>query len=75
MTLYTSMPLEVVLQGIHDDAEPLQEVWANGVRLQVSPIAPGIGKIVRLIDCRLDDYLNPSLAPGSLINYQMTEKG
>ncbi|CAM3933434.1 YlzJ-like family protein [Paenibacillus alkaliterrae] len=69
MTLYTNMPLELVLEGLNDEAETLQEVWANGVKMQVSPIAPGIGKIVRLLECSLDDYLNPNLTPGTIVNY------
>lgn len=69
MILYTSMPLDVVLQGLNDDREPLQEVWAYGVKMQVTPIAPGIGKIVRLLECPLNDYLNPALTPGTVIRY------
>jgi hypothetical protein len=70
MTLYTNMPLELVLEGFHDEVEPVQEVWALGVKMQVTPVAPGIGKIVRLLECSLDDYLNPNLTPGTIITYQ-----
>lgn len=69
MTLYTSMPLELVLDGINNEQEPLQEVWAAGVKMQVIPLAPGVGKIVRLLDCSLHDYLRPELTPGSLISF------
>lgn len=70
MTLYTNMPLEVVLEGFNDDREDMQEIWTSGVKMQVIPIAPGMGKIVRLIECGLDDYLNPLFTPGTIIQYR-----
>lgn len=70
MTIYTNMPLELVFEGINDEQEPLQEVWALGVKMQVAPVAPGMGKIVRLLECSLNDYLNPSLSPGVIVQYQ-----
>lgn len=69
MTLHTTMPLELVLQGIDEKIEPMQEVWARGVRMQVIPVAPGMGRIVRLLDCSLHDYLEPTLSPGTIIHY------
>jgi len=69
MILYTSMPLEVVLEGVNEEREPYLEVWAGGVKMQVEPIAPGAGRVVRLLQCSLDDYLNPSYNPGSIIQY------
>lgn len=69
MTIYTSLPIELVLEGLNRDMEPHQEVWVNGVFMQVEPVAPGMGKIVRLLQCSLDDYLNPALAPGSIVMY------
>ena len=70
MTIYTNMPLELVLEGFNDEREQLQEVWSQGIKMQVSPVAPGIGKIVRILECSLDDYLNPSLTPGTIVYYQ-----
>ncbi|MFD0587523.1 YlzJ-like family protein [Paenibacillus sp. GCM10027627] len=67
MTLHTTMPLELVFHGMDKEQEPLQEIWAGGVRMQIVPIAPGMGRIVRLLDCSLDDYLNPELTPGNVI--------
>ncbi|MNZ80031.1 hypothetical protein D3C78_986520 [compost metagenome] len=72
MTLYTSMPLELVLEGINEEREPLQEISLNGIKMQVAPVAPGFGKIVRLVECDLHDYLNPALTPGNIISYQPT---
>lgn len=70
MTIYTNMPLEVVLEGFHDEMEQLQEIWLKGIKMQVMPVAPGMGKIVRLLECSLDDYLNPNLTPGTIVHYQ-----
>ncbi|OUS71651.1 hypothetical protein B1748_26235 [Paenibacillus sp. MY03] len=69
MTLHTIMPLELVLQGYGEEGEPMLDVTAKGIRMLVIPVAPGCGKIVRLLDCSLYDYLDPTLAPGSLIAF------
>ncbi len=69
MTLYTTMPLELVLQHTDEEHEEMLEVWSGGIRMQVVPVAPGVGRVVRLLDCSLDDYLNPAYTPGSLIQY------
>ena len=69
MTLYTALPLEFVLDGI-DQIKPTVQIDAFGIKMEVMPVSPGVGQIVRLQQCSLDDYLNPALAPGSLIQYQ-----
>ncbi|MFF2888135.1 YlzJ-like family protein [Paenibacillus sp. NPDC057967] len=70
MTLHTVMPLELVLQGIHDEQDkPMHEVTVRGIKMQVIPVAPGMGRIVRLLDCSLHDYLNPAFMPGAVIPY------
>ncbi|GLX68542.1 YlzJ-like family protein [Paenibacillus glycanilyticus] len=69
MTFYTIMPLEAVLDGINAEPIPSQEVWVNGVFMQVQPVAPGMGKIVRLIQCSLEDYLKPELSPGQFVMF------
>ncbi|EFM13121.1 conserved hypothetical protein [Paenibacillus curdlanolyticus YK9] len=69
MTIYTSMPLELVLAGMTDDRDPLVELELDGALLQIEPVAPGIGKVVRLIHAPLQQYLNPKYYPGSLIAY------
>jgi len=70
MTLHTIMPLELVLQGIQDEQSiPLHEITVKGIKMQVAPIAPGMGRIVRLLDCGLHDYLNPAYMPGTMIAY------
>lgn len=69
MTLYTSMPLEVVLDGFNSKEPNVYEVWVEGIHMQVEPLAPGIGRLVRLLQCELNDYLNPQLSPGAVIHY------
>lgn len=70
MTLHTIMPLELVLQGIQDEqSNSLHEITVKGIKMQVIPIAPGMGRIVRLLDCGLHDYLNPAYTPGTMISY------
>jgi len=69
MTLYTNMPLELVLEGINDEREHFVEVWVDQVQLQVTPVAPGLGKIERVLQCSLEQYLNPCYTPGMLISY------
>jgi hypothetical protein len=69
MTIYTIMPLEAVLDGLNTEPEASHEVWVNGVYMQVQPIAPGMGKIVRLLQCSLEDYLRPELTPGNVVMF------
>ncbi|PWW06456.1 YlzJ-like protein [Paenibacillus cellulosilyticus] len=69
MTLYTSMPLELVLAGMNDEREPLIELEQDGALMQLAPLAPGIGKLVRLVHAPLDHYLNPRFQPGAYIVY------
>ncbi|TVX97606.1 YlzJ-like family protein [Cohnella terricola] len=69
MTLYTAMPLELVLDGIQNEPEPAILATINGMTMQLAPVAPGIGRIVRLISAPLDRYLMPEYAPGQMISY------
>lgn len=69
MTLHTVVPMELVFQGFDSDPELTHEVQVNGIKLEVVPLAPGMGRIVRLLDCSLNDYLNPQLSPGCIIHY------
>lgn len=71
MTLYTILPLEIVLQEAEGKSEEMLEVWSGNVRMQVVPVAPGVGRMVRLLDCQLNDYLNPAYTPGALVQYEL----
>ena len=70
MILYTSVPLDIVLEGWDREREAPLEIEHQGIRMQVEPVSPGVGRIVRLVDCSLYQYLDPGLTPGSLIMLQ-----
>ncbi|MDI4646150.1 YlzJ-like family protein [Cohnella hashimotonis] len=69
MTLYTPMPLELVLEGWSDGQEPMIEVEYGTLRMLLTPVAPGVGKLVRLVSAPLDTYLLPAFEPGKLIYF------
>jgi hypothetical protein len=66
------MPLELVLDGIQNEPGPFVEVTIQGVMLQLLPVAPGIGRIVRLVSAPLDCYLRTEYEPGQLICFNPT---
>lgn len=70
MILHTTVPLDIVLEGWDQEREAPMEIEYQGIRMQVEPMSAGMGRIVRLVDCSLYDYLNPGLSPGSLIMLQ-----
>lgn len=72
MTFYTAVPLEFVFEGIEHIKPPIQ-VEVMGIKMEVMPVTPGVGQIVRLLNCSLDDYLNPALAPGTIIAYSASD--
>lgn len=69
MTLYTPMPLELVLEGWSDASQSMIEVELGSLRMLLTPVAPGVGKLVRLVSAPLDAYLMPALEPGKLIYF------
>jgi hypothetical protein len=74
MTLYTAMPLELVLDGIQNEPGPFVEVTIQGVTLQLLPVAPGIGRIVRLLSAPLEYYLRSEYLPGQTICFHPTSE-
>lgn len=69
MTMYTAMPLELVFDGFHNAPGPFVETTVRGMTVQLVPVAPGIGRIVRLLSAPLNCYLMPEYAPGQLMGY------
>ncbi|TJY43130.1 hypothetical protein E5161_04320 [Cohnella pontilimi] len=69
MTLYTAMPLELVLDGAGQEPGPFVDLSIGGVTMRVLPIAPGLGRIERLLSAPLDYYLKPEYSPGQTIAY------
>ncbi len=74
MTLYTIMPLEQVLEGMQEERAPSLEIQHEGMLLQVEPIAPGAGKLIRIVQADLERYLDPAYSPGTLIHYGFGSK-
>lgn len=68
MTLHTIMPLEAVWEEGYTQQDPA-EVRIQGMLMQVMPLDNSRAQIIRLLDCPLENYLNPSLAPGQIIRY------
>ncbi|CAM3947882.1 YlzJ-like family protein [Cohnella lubricantis] len=69
MTIHTCMPLELVLDGFQNEPAPMVEVRRGELTMLLAPVAPGVGRIVRLLSAPLDIYLQPEYAPGSLVYY------
>ncbi|RUS48228.1 YlzJ-like family protein [Cohnella sp. AR92] len=69
MILYTCMPTEKVLEGWENGPGTLLEIEQAGLTMLVAPVAPGVGRLVRLVAAPLDAYLNPGYSPGSLVSY------
>jgi hypothetical protein len=69
MTLYTPMPLELVLDGFGNNPGPILEVTVGALTMQVAPFTPGVGRIIRLLSAPLSCYLRPEYEPGQLIYY------
>ncbi|MGN7760332.1 YlzJ-like family protein [Paenibacillus sp. 22594] len=69
MTLYTVIPIEQVYEGAVSFVQPLEEVSIKGMLMQVEPMERGQARIVRLLDCPLDKYLDPAFSPGAIIRW------
>ncbi|WP_151735072.1 YlzJ-like family protein [Paenibacillus tengchongensis] len=70
MTMYTVLPVEQILAGaIQPAAASYREVNVQGMLMQVEPLEGGDARVVRLLQCPLDKYLDPAFAPGAIIRY------
>jgi hypothetical protein len=70
MIIYSAMPLELVYQGFDEFDPQYEEVEHNGMSMIIEPSGPYQGKIVRLLSCNPQDYLNPSHTPGTVIHFR-----
>lgn len=71
MTHYTILPEEAYWDNAENQAA-YGEIELNGVLMQVRMEEGNRATIVRLLRCRLEDYLNPDLAPGRQITFYPT---
>ena len=72
MTIHSIIPDEEIFRGWETHRPRFAELTLNGVTMQVERINDTQARIVRLISPNANDYLNPSLAPGSLIEFVPT---
>jgi hypothetical protein len=71
MIYYTTMPMDVVMEGFEQREKPrYYEISLNGVRMQVQAINERQASIVRILSGNPQDYLNPNYAPGTLIEFE-----
>ncbi|MBP2001057.1 hypothetical protein J2Z69_002100 [Paenibacillus shirakamiensis] len=71
MTHYTILPWELIFEQ-EDEVQTFTEIELNGVLLQIRMEEGNRATIVRLLRGGLEDYLNPSIAPGQEIQYMPT---
>jgi hypothetical protein len=70
MTIHSIMPMEVIFAGMEQQTYNYVEVTVKGITMQVERVGVNQAKIVRLLSCRPDDYINPAYTPGTMIYYQ-----
>lgn len=68
MTHYTIVPEELYWSS-PEVQESIGELEINGVLMQVRMEPGNRATIMRLLNCKLSDYLNPAFAPGKQIMY------
>ena len=70
MIMYTAIPQDQLWDGFDDKVEPYQEIYMNGLIMQVQPLNAYQAKIVRIVSPDPQDYLNPSYLPGQMIRFR-----
>ncbi|WP_422445706.1 YlzJ-like family protein [Thermoanaerobacterium sp. DL9XJH110] len=70
MLLYTTMPVELVLEGM-DKKYEFREIEIDNVKLLIEPIDINMGRIVRVFSTNPQDYLNPNFFPGRIIHFKI----
>lgn len=68
--LYTIMPLEAVMEGQESNLPTYTEMLCKNGTLIVEALSMNSARVVRLISSDPMDYLNPSMQPGSIINFK-----
>ncbi|HZK23771.1 MAG TPA: YlzJ-like family protein [Oscillospiraceae bacterium] len=65
--LWTVMPLEMVMEGSDSFAPTYTEISWQESTLVVEPLEMNTARVVRIISTNPEDYLNPQVQPGSII--------
>lgn len=69
MTIYSSMPEELIFQGMDEADYAFQHIRLDGMEMQVQMINANQAKIVRIFSPIPDDYLNPAYTPGTVVTF------
>ncbi|MFZ5639674.1 MAG: YlzJ-like family protein [Bacillota bacterium] len=67
--LYTTMPLELVLEGIDREGPQYQEVEVAGAKLMLEQTGIAQGRVVRLLSTDPRDYLLAQYQPGTEVRF------
>ncbi|WP_438448280.1 YlzJ-like family protein [Gorillibacterium sp. sgz5001074] len=70
MTIHSIIPEETIFEGYDTFQPQYMELSLNGISMQVEMVEGGQARIVRLLSCDANDYLNPAYAPGNLLEFQ-----
>jgi hypothetical protein len=62
--------MEVIFAGMEHQTYNYVEVTVEGITMQVERVGVNQAKIVRLLSCRPDDFINPAYTPGTIIYYE-----
>lgn len=69
MIVYSVLPDEIVFKDMEDYTPQYTDIEVGGLRMQVEAISGHKARIVRLYSTNPQDYLNPSYAPGTEIDF------
>ncbi|MHB1420632.1 MAG: YlzJ-like family protein [Bacillota bacterium] len=73
MILYTTLPEEVVLEGMEQQRNWVETEY-EGITMQVEPLNFGEARVVRIYSTDPQDYLNPRYQPGSVISFMQASQ-
>jgi hypothetical protein len=74
VTIHSIIPMEIIFAGIDQQTYDYIEMSIEGITMQVERAGLNQVKIIRLLSCKPNDYLNPAYMPGTLISYQPSFK-
>jgi hypothetical protein len=69
MTIHSIMPMEVIFAGADQQTYDYIEITFEGIPMLVERVALNQAKIVRLLSCQPNDYLNEAYKPGAFIYF------
>jgi hypothetical protein len=62
--------MEIIFAGMEQQTYDYIEMTIGGIMMQVEVVGLNQAKIIRLLSCQPNDYLNPAYMPGTMISYQ-----